>query len=116
MDKGINFIKKNQYNNNTRISTPFHKKIKMIFMDYTASSFPLKYIENFIIKNIYPFYHNTHSNSAGGILMNDYLEKSKKYIMKCINGSCENNKIIFTGNGVTGAINHLAKYYNIDQR
>jgi selenocysteine lyase/cysteine desulfurase len=85
--------------------------------DQTASSFPLKYIENSLQKYVYPFYTNTHSNNYFGRLMSKYLKTSKKFILKCMHGNPDNDCVIFTGSGCSGAINHLVhlikpKLYN----
>jgi selenocysteine lyase/cysteine desulfurase len=101
------WIDKQRYNKLVYIKTPFHKKIMLLCADYTASGFPLKFIEKFLCKYVYPYYHNTHSNSFAGLLSAKYVEQSKRLIIDNINGDCTENKILFTGNGATGAINHL---------
>jgi selenocysteine lyase/cysteine desulfurase len=74
--------------------------------DQTSSGFPLKCVEKYLQDKVYPFYTNTHSNNKLGIMMSDFIEESKTQILKSINAN-DQHKIIFTGSGASGAINHL---------
>lgn len=78
----------------------------LIYADSTASGFPYKKIQEFMQRRVFPFYSNTHSNSINGKYMTELIDESKKLIRE--HYSCkESDKIIFTGNGCSGAINHL---------
>jgi len=98
-------IKKLFYDNPI-IETPFVKSAKVIFADYIASGRVSPYIEEWLIKNIYPYYANTHSNASCGIMMKNEINKTKQQIRQLYNLR-PSHQIIFTGNGTTGAINHL---------
>jgi selenocysteine lyase/cysteine desulfurase len=78
----------------------------LLVADQTASGFPLKCIEHFIEKSVYPYYTNTHSNNVLGRRMADYVNTCKNYIKRCVNAD-DTHAIIFTGHGATGAINHF---------
>lgn len=95
------------------IKTPFHKKIKIIFADTTASGRPSPFIEKFINTNILPYYSNTHSNAFCGTLMKKYVEKTKQFMREYLNIN-KSKKIIFTGSGTTCAINHLIFCLKLD--
>lgn len=88
------------------IKTPYHSSIKILPCDQTASSFPLKIIENILQTDIYPYYSNTHSNNFSGRLMSQFIHDAKKNILHSLNAQYS-DKIIFTGSGASGAINHL---------
>lgn len=96
---------------NPIINTPFHN-INTIYADTTASGILFKPIETFLFNNIYPFYSNTHSNAFYGQLMCKYIDLSKKIIRKSINAS-NDDKIIFTGNGSSAAINQIIHCMNL---
>jgi len=100
------FLKNNTYNNNIIIKTQYHEHLKLILCDTTASSYPLRFIED-IIKIIYKYYSNTHSNNLLGRTMCSLIDKSKSYILKSVNADPIKDKIIFNGSGTSGAINHL---------
>ena len=88
------------------IDTPFKKNMNIIYADYIASGKPSPIVENYLIEKIYPFYSNTHSNANNGIKMKKIITNTKDYIRTLFNLT-NDYKILFTGNGTTGAINHL---------
>ena len=88
-----------------RIKTPFGSKY-YVNADITASGIPEETIEQYIKTNIEPYYANTHSNNHNGKLMAHYIEESKNIIRKSIH-TLEDDRVIFTGNGCTGAVRHL---------
>ena len=101
-----NQIEKLVYDPGT-IQTPFVKKTQITYADYIASGRPSPYIENYLIKKIYPLYSNTHSNAFNGIYMKNIIADTKKYIREQFNLS-DDYQIIFSGSGTTSAINHLS--------
>lgn len=78
----------------------------LILADQTASGFPLKCIEDFLQRSVYPYYTNTHSNNVLGRKIADYVNTCKNYIKRCVKAD-ETHAIIFSGHGATGAINHF---------
>lgn len=103
-------IYKNTFGN-PLFKTPFGFRY-MINADATASGFFYNPIENFINTNVIPYYNNTHSNSFSGQMMNHFIEQSKKQISKSINAS-KDCKVLMTGNGCTGAIQHIIHILNL---
>lgn len=94
------------------ILTPFGDKY-VINADVTASGYPNKLIESIMEKQILPYYSNTHSNAYCGRLMSHYIEKSKDMIRQSVKAhKCD--RIIFTGNGCSGAVNHLIHCLNLN--
>lgn len=87
---------------------------KIIFADNTASGRPCKLIDKIIEKNILPYYTNVRSNAYCGIFMKNQIKKTRNYIRKIYNLN-KQHKIIFTGSGSTGAINHLINSINFDK-
>jgi len=93
------------------IRTPFGYRY-MINADTTASGCPNKLIEMYIQNRVLPLYNNTHSNAYTGRMMSYYLNLSKNIIKKSLN--CHDlDQIIFTGNGCSGAVNHLIHCLNL---
>jgi selenocysteine lyase/cysteine desulfurase len=86
----------------------YHIKTGKSFLmcDQTSSGFPLKCVETYLQDKVYPFYTNTHSNNKLGIMMAEFIQDSKIQILKSIHAN-DQHKIIFTGSGASGAINHL---------
>jgi selenocysteine lyase/cysteine desulfurase len=89
------------------IEPPIMKnKIKMLMADATATGLPSPFVEKYIMSEILPYYSNTHSNAYCSNYMNTLMNDTRKYIKKLYKLD-ENKIILFSGNGATGAINHL---------
>jgi selenocysteine lyase/cysteine desulfurase len=95
------------------IKTGFHVGIKLIFADFTASGRPSPIIDRYIQEEVLPYYSNTHSNASCGIKMKGMIGEARDYIRQKYNLS-KSHKILFSGNGATGAINHLVKSINLN--
>ena len=93
------------------IKTPLNKNVKIIFADDTASGRPCKMIDDIMQRKILPYYSNTHSNAFCGIKFKNLITKTREMVRKTFNLT-DSHKVIFTGNGATGAINHMAKSIN----
>ena len=90
-----------------------NKKTKLIYADFIATGRISPIIEKYLYKNVYPYYASTHSNALCSAYMNKLLENTKCYIKKKFNLK-QDHKIIFTGQGATGAINHLVNIINYE--
>jgi selenocysteine lyase/cysteine desulfurase len=93
------------------ITTPFHNKIKVTYADCVATNRPSPIVEKYINNNIYPYYSNTHSNADCATIIKKHIDKTKQYIRRTMNLN-KSKQVIFTGNGTTGAINHLVNSLN----
>lgn len=98
---------------NPLFATPYGSRY-MINADSTASGNFFKPIEKYINTNVIPYYNNTHSNSFSGQMMNLFITKSKEKIAKSIRAR-SSDKILFTGNGCTGAIQHIIHLLNLKE-
>lgn len=83
-----------------------NKEIKLLYADYIASGKLSPIIEKYLIKNIYPYYANTHSNAYCGILMKNYLIKTRNYIKTTFN--LNGDHVILFKENTTQSINHLS--------
>lgn len=91
--------------------SPFgHKYI--VNADFTASGAVFQPIEEYLQRNVYPYYSNTHSNAYCGKLMSHLITEAKEQIRKGT-GAKLCDSIIFTGNGCSGAISHLIHSLNL---
>jgi len=87
------------------ITTPFGRRY-YVNADYTASGTIYKPIERFIKDEVIKYYANTHSNAHNGQLMASYMTQAKNLVRRSVNAlPCD--KVIFTGNGCSGAIMHI---------
>jgi selenocysteine lyase/cysteine desulfurase len=96
------------------IKTPFFSQVKILFADDTATGRPAPYVDKMIEKNILPYCSNTHSNAFCGTLMSEYIDKTRAYIKEQYKLD-KYHKVFFSGNGATGASNHLVSSIDTDR-
>lgn len=77
------------------------------YFDYVASSRAFGPIEELLLRDVLPYIANTHTESSGlGRLINRLYDRAHETVARCV-GANEDDVVIFTGSGCTGAINHL---------
>ncbi|HAX81128.1 MAG TPA: aminotransferase, partial [Actinobacteria bacterium] len=82
---------------------------RVTYADYTASGRSLEFIEDFIRDQVLPLYANTHTESSGtGMQTSRFREDARDIVRRCVGATAE-HAVIFTGNGSTGAIDHLVR-------
>ncbi|KAJ0450149.1 putative cysteine desulfurase [Helianthus annuus] len=94
------------------IQTPFGSR-KLTYADHTASGRCLRYIEEYIIQNLLPFYGNTHTsdNYVGDRTMK-MLHEATEFVKKCLGGT-QHDALLFCGSGTTAAIKRLQEVLGI---
>ena len=103
-------IKTDVYDNCSFYSPYFDndERLKSIYCDYTASSQALKSIEKYIEKEVLPKYANTHTTVSDRAKQTTYFRHEARFVVRNSLRCSEHQSVIFTSNGVTGAINQLA--------
>ena len=97
---GTNFICISVSNILTTVVTPNDS-------DHTASGRPLDFIEDFIKSQVLPMYANTHTTSSiTGLQSTLFRTEARQIIRNAIRAS-ENDAVIFSGSGATGAMQLL---------
>jgi selenocysteine lyase/cysteine desulfurase len=93
---------------NKDFETPFGTK-KMIYADWTASGRMYLPIERNLLKNFAPFIGNTHTETnITGTSMTMAYHEAKQIIKKHVHGN-EEDVLIMTGSGMTGAVNKFQR-------
>ena len=81
----------------------------MVYADYIASGRSLSFIEDYIKQVVLPDYANTHTSTSWvGLQTTFFRQEARSIIKRCINAS-EEDLILFTGTGTTGAVNKLVQ-------
>ena len=92
--------------------SPFGKRL-ITYADFTASGRALRFIENYLTREILPYYGNTHTEDVyTGLFMTKALAEAEALIKRQVRAG-ENGKIIACGNGSTGAINKFQQLIGI---
>ena len=94
-------------------------KIPCIYMDWTASGRPLQSIENYLQKEVYPLYGNTHTTSSiTGHQSTCFRHEARQIIAEATNakitGRAAIDNVIFCGNGTTAAMNKLVETFGLN--
>ena len=107
-DKLLQYVRDNIVgsNNDTAIQTPYGEK-PLVYADYTASGKSLRFIEEYIEKQIMPLYANTHTLQSCTGKQTTRAREEARAIVKRVCGADEGDVCIFTGSGSTHATNLL---------
>jgi len=81
---------------------------RVTYADYTASGRALTFVEDYLRDAVLPLYANTHTESSGtGLQTSRFREDARAIIRTAVGGNADDHAVIFTGSGMTGAINLL---------
>ena len=105
-DAVLSWVRDNMFGKGVVVPGPFGPHPRRYF-DYTASGLPFRPIEDLLQKQVLPYMSNTHSMSsyASGII-NSHFEAAHEKVRRAMNGT-EDDIVVFTGAGATGAVNKL---------
>src|SRR5688572_5726922 len=104
----MNTLFDNIIGNNLKFKTPYGEK-NVIYADYTASGRGIKQIEDFISKQVLPFYANVHSSCGYLAEQSENFRIEAKTIVRRYLNTDEKDSIIFSGQGTTSCVNKLIK-------
>jgi selenocysteine lyase/cysteine desulfurase len=95
------------------VDGPFGPR-RMVYADATASGRSLAFVEDFIRDHVLPTYGNTHTEaSATGRRTTALREEARRIIHRAVNGD-EDDVVLFSGTGATGAIDKLIRLLALD--
>ena len=108
LEKYFEPFRKNIIGFNQSFNSPFGEK-KIVYADWTASGRCYGPIETCMQEEIMPFLANTHTETTiTGTLMTRAYEEAKIIVKKHVRAD-EDDVLIFTGSGMTGAVNKLQR-------
>ncbi|XP_038058386.1 uncharacterized protein LOC119729742 [Patiria miniata] len=102
----LSYVNNNVIGGEAKFRGPFGQR-RVIYCDYTASGRPLRCIENYISEHVYTMYANTHTTTTvTSKQTTQFRHEARELIRGCVNAT-EDDAVIFTGSGSTGAIHKL---------
>ncbi|KAL8233590.1 hypothetical protein R6Q59_019690 [Mikania micrantha] len=112
LDAKLRWLRSQIIGGYAEIQTPFGTR-KLTYADHTATGRCLRYIEDFIIQTVLPFYGNTHTcDSYVGDRTTKMVHEATEFVKKCLGGS-QHDALIFCGSGTTAAIKRLQEVLGI---
>ncbi|GJM87803.1 hypothetical protein PR202_ga03796 [Eleusine coracana subsp. coracana] len=108
----LDWLRSQLIGKNVEFDTPFGRRM-LTYADQTASGRSLRYIEDYLVKDVLPFYGNTHTeDSHVGSKTTRLVHKAARYIKRCM-GAGPNDVLIFCGSGTTAAIKRLQEVIGV---
>ena len=108
LENHFNKFRENIIGIDYKFNTPYGKQT-IIYADWIASGRMYSPIEKIMLNNFYPLVGNTHSEtSITGTTMTKSYQEAKRIIKKHVNAS-EKDIIVFSGYGMTAAVNKLQR-------
>ena len=94
------------------IEGPFGPR-RMIYADHVASGRALLPVEHAILRDVLPWYANSHTEASHcGAMMTRLRRAARAEILRCTGGGPE-HAVIFAGSGATAGINRLVHLFGV---
>ncbi|XP_006663876.3 probable cysteine desulfurase [Oryza brachyantha] len=105
-EKRVEWLRSQLIGKDVEFDTPFGRRV-LTYADQTASGRSLRYIEEYLVKEVLPFYGNTHTeDSHVGSKTTRLVHKAARYVKRCM-GAGAGDALLFCGSGTTAAIKRL---------
>ncbi|XP_066360499.1 uncharacterized protein [Miscanthus floridulus] len=111
-EEKVEWLRSQLIGKDAEFDTPFGRRA-MTYADQTASGRSLRYIEDYLVKEVLPFYGNTHTeDSHVGSKTTRLVHKAARYVKRCV-GAGPGDALLFCGSGTTAAIKRLQEVMGI---
>ncbi|KAL9229739.1 hypothetical protein vseg_005174 [Gypsophila vaccaria] len=108
----LNWLRSQIIGGETEFDSPFGRR-RITYADTTATARSLRFIEDYILSSVLPYYGNTHTgDSYVGQYSTKIVEEAKQYIKRCLRAK-KDDAILFCGSGTTSAIKRLQEVMGI---
>nr|ACS49633.1 NifS-like protein [Oryza coarctata] len=105
-EEKVEWVRSQLVGRGVEFDTPFGRR-PLVYADHTASGRSLRYVEDYILKHVLPFYGNTHTeDSYVGSRTTRMARRAASYIKRCM-GAGADDALLFCGSGATAAVKRL---------
>ncbi|KAL6868360.1 hypothetical protein ACP4OV_015205 [Aristida adscensionis] len=105
-EEKVEWVRSQIIGGDAEFETPFGRR-GLLYADHTASGRALRYIEDYILNHVLPYYGNTHTeDSYVGSRTTRTARKAASYIKRCM-GAGADDALLFCGSGATAAAKRL---------
>ncbi|KAK8449945.1 hypothetical protein SEVIR_7G289102v4 [Setaria viridis] len=111
-EEKVEWLRSQLIGKDVEFDTPFGRRV-LTYADQTASGRSLRYIEDYIVNEVLPFYGNTHTeDSHVGSKTTRLVHKAARYVKRCM-GAGAGDALLFCGAGTTAAIKRLQEVMGV---
>ncbi|KAF8658081.1 hypothetical protein HU200_059546 [Digitaria exilis] len=111
-EEKVEWLRSQLIGKDVEFDTPFGRRV-LTYADQTASGRSLRYIEDYLINEVLPFYGNTHTeDSHVGSKTTRLVHKASRYVKRCM-GAGASDALLFCGAGTTAAIKRLQEVMGV---
>ncbi|KAG8089498.1 hypothetical protein GUJ93_ZPchr0011g28603 [Zizania palustris] len=105
-EEKVEWVRSQLVGRDAEFDTPFGRRA-LVYADHTASGRSLRYVEDYILEQVLPFYGNTHTeDSHVGSRTTRMARRASSYIKRCM-GAGADDALLFCGSGSTAAVKRL---------
>ncbi len=105
----VELIRGSVIGDDTVLAGPFGPK-RVVYADYTASGRSLRFLEEFIQREVLPLYANTHTeSSATGRQTMRLRDDARRLVADAVGATEQEDVVLFCGSGATGAIDKIVR-------
>ncbi|KAF2906984.1 uncharacterized protein [Oryza sativa Japonica Group] len=111
-EQRVEWLRSQLIGKDAEFDTPFGRRL-LTYADHTASGRSLRYIEDYLLNEVLPFYGNTHTeDSHVGSKSTRLVHKAARYVKRCMGGGA-GDALLFCGAGTTAAIRRLQEVIGV---
>jgi hypothetical protein len=111
-EEKVEWLRSQLIGKDAEFDTPFGRRA-LTYADQTASGRSLRYIEDYLVTEVLPFYGNTHTeDSHVGSKTTRLVHKATRYVKRCM-GAGPGDALLFCGSGTTAAIKRLQEVMGV---
>lgn len=90
-------------------------EVPLVYADYVASGRGLSQVEDFVARQVLPFYANSHTEASYcGTQMTRLRREARSEIAR-MTGATGDDAVIFTGSGATAGLNRLVSLFGVNE-